>query len=185
MTTKKLINRRELARLQDPPVVMQTISKWEQAGMPVAEPGRKGKPSLYSEADVRKWLAERERSSQKNGSVDLTRERARRERSQAVLAEQTVQIRARDLLPRVHVEKDWAADLMALRAKFLSWPATVGDRLCRVATLKGLDAFKLALKEEIHELLNELSKRPWDKNVIRAKKITRAKKPGGSGSRKK
>ena len=183
MTKKKLVTRRELAQILGHH--MSAVTKWEQSGMPCAEPGRKGKPSLYSELEVRKWLSNREKAAQKNGTVDLTRERALRERAQRISLEQIAQIRAGDLLPRAHVEKDWAADLMALRARFNTWPATIGDQLCRVATLKGLDAFKLALKDEIHALLNELSKRPWDKKVNRAKKITQAKKPRGSGSRKK
>jgi len=163
---------------------MGTVTKWEQSGMPCAEAGRKGKASLYSEPAVRKWLAEREKAAAKDGTVDVARERARKERAQAILAEQTVAIRARDLLPRVQAEKEWVAEVMAVRAKFLSWPATIADRLARVAIVKGLEAHKLALKEEIHRLLSELATRPWVKKEIRSKKI-RAKKPRGSGSRKK
>lgn len=182
LVKKKLVTRRELA--QNLNVVMQTVTKWEQAGMPVEEPGRKGKPSLYSEPEVRKWLTEREKAAQKNGMHDVARERARKERAQAILAEQTYALRARDLLPRVQAEKAWATEVMAVRAKFLSWPATVGDRLARVAMLKGKDEFKRSLKEEIKALLMEFSTREWAKKGPRAKK-TQAKKPRGSGSRKK
>lgn len=182
MVKKKLITRRELA--QNLHVVMGTVTKWEQAGMPVEEPGRKGKPSLYSEPAVRKWLSDREKAAAKNGVVDVARERARKEKAQAILAEQTIAMRAGDLLRRLEAEKAWAAEVMAIRAKFMAWPATVGDRLARSAILKGADAFKLALKEEIHGLLAELATRPWLEKQTRAKK-TRAKKPRGSGNRKK
>ena len=118
---RKKVTRRELARRLD--VVMMTITKWEQAGMPCAEPGRKGKASLYSELEVRKWLTAREKTAQTNGVHDVARERARKERAQAILAEQTVQIRARELVPRVQVERAWASEVAAVRAILLAWPS--------------------------------------------------------------
>ena len=187
MVKKKLVNRRELAASLDPPVVMQTITKWADAGMPVAEPGRKGKPSLYDEDKVREWLANREKAAQKNGTVDLTRDRARKERAQAVLAEQTVAIRAKDLVPRVQVERAWAAEVSAVRAKLLAWPATISERLHRESAVRGVKGVERVIKEAAEGLLRELAEPlPWNWPcpLCGSKKITRAK-PRGSGRRKK
>ncbi len=180
---KKLVTRRELANLLD--VTMSGVTKWEQAGMPVVEPGRKGKPSLYSEAEVRNWLAEREKAARDNGTYDLPRERARKEKAQAILAEQTVAIRARDLVARDLVERTWAAEVVAVRAKLLSWPATISDRLYREATLNGLQGVERVIKAAVDEVLLELSKPKRVKTTRPAKKITRAKKARKSGRRKK
>lgn len=172
-----LVTRRELAKSLD--VHMQTVTGWEGGGLPVKEPGRKGKPSLYSEADVREWLANREKAAQKNGTVDLTRERALRERAQRISLEQLQQIRAGDLVPRVQVERAWAAEVSAVRAKLLAWPSTISDRLYRESAVKGVKGVERVIKEAVEGLLRELSE------PKRAKKITRAKKPRGSGRRKK
>lgn len=57
MTAPALVTRRELAdRLG---CHMQTVTKYERAGMPIAQRGNRGKPSLYDEAGVRGWLAQR------------------------------------------------------------------------------------------------------------------------------
>lgn len=51
--SEKLVTRRELAEKHS--VHMQTITKWEREGMPVAERGPKG----ATVADVRAWLKAR------------------------------------------------------------------------------------------------------------------------------
>lgn len=39
---------------------MQTVTKWERAGMPIARRGSRGRPSQYSLPDVVAWFIERE-----------------------------------------------------------------------------------------------------------------------------
>lgn len=180
---KILVNRRKLASILN--VHMQTIMNWEQSGMPVSEPGRRGIPSLYSEADVQKWLADREKTARENGMLDVAQERARKERAQAILAEQTVAIRARDLVPADQAVKAWAAEVSAVRAKLLSWPATISDSIFRAATLNKLEGVERVIKDAVEELLLELSKPKRVKTPRQRKKVTRAKKPRGSGKRKK
>ena len=152
---EKLITRRELSQRLDR--VMGTITKWEQAGMPCAEPGRKGKASLYSEREVRKWLTAREKNAQTNGTHDVARDRARKDRAQAVLAEQTAEMRARDLVPRVQVERAWASEVAAVRAKLLAWPSTISDRLYREGAVRGVKGIERVIKEAVESLLRELS----------------------------
>lgn len=180
---KKLVNRRKLASILN--VHMQTIMNWEQSGMPVSEPGRRGVPSLYSEADVKKWLTDREAAARDNGKLDVTQERARKERAQAILAEQTVAIRARELVPADQVVKAWSAEVSAVRAKLLSWPATISDSLLRAATLNKLQGVERVIKDAVEELLLELSKPKRVTTPRQRKNVARAKKPRGSGKRKK
>lgn len=185
MVKKKLVTRRELAHNLGHH--MQTITGWEQSGMPCAEPGRKGKASLYSEREVRKWITEREKTAQKNGIHDVARERARKEKAQAILAEQTVQIRARDLVPRAQAERAWAAEVAAVRAKVLAWPSTISDRLYREGAVRGVKGIERVVKEAAEGLLRELSDPQALKVCLKCPLhcVTRAKKPRGSGRRKK
>jgi phage terminase Nu1 subunit (DNA packaging protein) len=148
------VTRRELADLLD--VHMQTVMKWEQAGMPVLGRGRKGKPNQYSEADVRQWLAERDEAQRTGQHVDVAQERARKERAQAFLAVQTVAIRARTLVRAEEVARTWSAYVMAIRARMLAWPMTYADRLNNAAKLEGLRGVERVLKDMVDELLVEL-----------------------------
>ena len=155
MTTRKLVTRRKLAELFA--VHMQTVTKWEQEGMPIAVRGSRGRPTKYSESDVKEWLQAREEAAEQGLMLDPVQERARRERAQAILAEQTVAIRARELVPRAEVEKAWGAEVSAVRAKLLSWPATLSDRLYREGKLNGVSGIERTLKEAVYDLLLELT----------------------------
>jgi phage terminase Nu1 subunit (DNA packaging protein) len=151
-----LLTRRELAALLD--VHMQTVTKWEQDGLPIAERGRKGKPSLYREADVRAWLQAREEAAKVPGApLDVAQERARKEHWQALLAEQTHRARERELLPRVEVEKEQGALVAAIRTKLLALPTTYSDRLGRAFTLDGLPGLERAFDDAVRDVLRELA----------------------------
>lgn len=150
------VTRRQLAELLG--VHMMTITKWEREGLPVEQCGRKGKPSLYREAEARAWLAAREEAAkQPGGALDVAQERARKEHWQALLAEQTHRARERELLPRHEVEKEWAAEVAAVRTKLLAWRTTLSDRLTRVAVLEGEAGVERVLEQAVREVLTELS----------------------------
>jgi phage terminase Nu1 subunit (DNA packaging protein) len=150
-----LLTRRQLAAALT--VHMQTVTKWEQAGLPIAKAGRKGKPSLYREADVRAWLAARELAAKTSGVVDVAQERARKERARAILDEQLYQQRAGQLLPAVDVERIWNAEVQAVRAAILATYTTQADRVHRAAILEGVTGVENELKAIAHELLRELA----------------------------
>jgi phage terminase Nu1 subunit (DNA packaging protein) len=151
-----LLTRRELATALD--VHPMTITKWEREGLPVAHRGRKGKPSRYRETEVRAWLQRREENLHAApGALDLITERARRERAQAILAEQAYNIRAKNLLPREEVERAWMAEVTAVRAKLLAWPTMLADQVHRVAVLEGLPGVERLLGAAVDHLLVELS----------------------------
>lgn len=150
-----LCTRRQLAELLGQH--MQTVTKWEQDGMPITERGRRGKPSLYAVAAVQAWLEAREVAAQTGGAVDVARQRARKELAQAVLAEQTYQIRAKELLPRQDVEKAWAGEVSAVRTKLLSWSTTIADRVHRAGMLTGVAGVERELRDATEDVLRELA----------------------------
>lgn len=138
-------------------VHMQTITVWERQGLPIYERGRRGRPSTYLESQVRAWQAAREQAAKANGHVDVAQERARKERAQAVLAEQTFQARSRQLLPADEVERRWTAEVQATRTKILATYTTQADRVHRAAILEGVPGVERVLKAIAYELLRELS----------------------------
>jgi P27 family predicted phage terminase small subunit len=149
------ITRRELAARLD--VHMMTITKWERDGMPIAERGERGRPSLYDEAEVRAWIQARDEAVKSGHTVDVAQERAKKERAQAALAEQTYQIRAGELVSRADWELAKAAENSAIKAHLLGWSTTLADRLYRAATLEGVPGIERLLAETVREVLRELA----------------------------
>ena len=150
--TKRLLTGEALAVRFD--VVPSTIRSWVRRGCPVAERGRRGdktRPSRYLEADVRRWL--RERDAEKRDSHQA---RARRERAHAILAEQTVRIRAAELIPRVEAERAWAVEVAAVRANLRAWVKPLARRIHKAAK-DGLPGVEAGLKTAVHEKLTELA----------------------------
>ncbi len=155
MASNGLITRRELADVLG--VYMGTVTKWEHDGLPIGQRGRRGKPSLYSEEQVRQWLEAREQTAQEDKPHDVAQERARKERAQAILAEQKYKMLAGELLPREDVEKVWAGQIMGARSILLTVPQTYCDRIYRAATLEGIKGVEISLSEVVREVLRELT----------------------------
>lgn len=149
------LTRRELAEALG--CHMQTVTKWEREGLPIAERGRKGRPSRYDEVAVRAWLAEREERAQSPQALDLVQERARKEHWQALLAEQTFRVRERKLLDADEVTKTWGAVVTAIRARLLTVPTSYADRIHRATTLDGLPGVERVLRDVMHDVLHELA----------------------------
>lgn len=175
-----MATRRELAApgvLTPKGVHMQTITKWEREGLPIAQRGRKGKPSLYSVTDVKAWITAREEQANgPAGPLDPVQERAKKERWQALLAEQTFKARERELLPRLEVEKIWGAEVTAVRARLLVIPTSLSDRLHRAATTDGVAGVERVLHDAIRETLRELANPTRDQVVVKKPAPRRRKK---------
>ena len=178
----KLLTRKELAAKLG--IVQGTVTKWEQAGLPVAEPGRRGTASLFNFIEVQKWRRQRDLAARENGTADLTKERARKERAQALVAEQALQIRAGELLVRSEVEDVWTKAILGVRSKLLAWPATLTEQLGRAYELGGVRALEDKLNEAVYDLLTELAT-PAPKRKRPARKKAAAKKKKAASSRKK
>ena len=155
MTKAKLITRRELAELLE--VHQMTVTKWEQAGMPVAVRGRRGKPSEYDEAEVLKWLQARDEASSNGNGIDLIRARAEKEHWQGQKARLEYEKGLGQLLPRDDVEKAWLAEITAARAVLLAIPTTYADPIHRAAVNEGVAGVERELKRASREVLTELS----------------------------
>jgi phage terminase Nu1 subunit (DNA packaging protein) len=141
---------------------VRTIAKWQDEGMPVAVRGRGGRASLYDEEACRAWKIIRDQATASaDGPIgNGMRERARKERAQAQLAEQLYAVRAGDLLPASEVEKRWAAEISAARAVILTSYTTAADRVFRAATTDGLAGVERELKTIAYAVLRELSNPP-------------------------
>ncbi len=153
-----LVSRKALAASLG--VDIRTVSKWQDDGMPVAERGRGSRASKFDLAQCQAWREQRVGSADghSTGFIDVARERARKERAQAQLAEQAYQIKAGELLPRETVERRWTAELAAIRAKLLSWKrSTVAEQLFRAAIADGQAVFDDVFAASIDELLTDLS----------------------------
>jgi phage terminase Nu1 subunit (DNA packaging protein) len=135
-----------------------SITRWVRDGCPVVRQGR-GRPSLYSEREVRAWLHARDEEARRSGVVDLTAERARKERALAIEAEQRIAIRARQYLPAAEVEKVWTAEVAAVRAAILHTYTSAADRVHRAAVLEGVAGVQAVLRDIAHGLLRELASR--------------------------
>ena len=153
----KLSTRREVAETLG--VHMDSISKWERQGLPIVKRGGRGRASKYDLEAVRAWLAARDKAAQKavEGPLDPVQEKAARDHWQAMLAEQTHQIRQRELLPAADVERAWAAHVAAVRAVLLAIPVAHSDRVFREGTLHGVDGVEKALQAAIYDALRQLA----------------------------
>lgn len=156
---ERLLTRRQLANALHRH--KQTITKWEDQGLPIAKRGGRGRPSLYSEVKARAWLFLRQEDAKRPADAPLNfgQERARKTRWEAALREQMFRMRERQLLPRDEVERVWTAEVMAVRAAVLSWPQTLVDRLHGAATLEGRPGIERELDTAVRQLLTEFSQR--------------------------
>lgn len=149
----KQVTRKELAELVG--VHERTLYKYEGEGMPVALKQGPGKPTLYDPVAVKAWLVSREHESQ-GGTVDLARERARKERALAQLAEQKLAVQAGELVRADEVEAAWSGHVAAIRTKILNVPAIYAARVHR-ATASSVGAVEAVLSEAMRDVLHELA----------------------------
>lgn len=135
-----------------------TVTKWKNRGCPIARRGRRGVPDHYDIGVVRAWRVSVESKPSDNaGVVDLARERSRKERAQALLAEQKYAERAGQLLEAEDVRVTWAGHVVAVRAKLLAIPQALTARVCRAYTTGGEIAVERVLEDAMHEALEELA----------------------------
>ena len=102
----------ELLTRQDVAIALgchpQRVTRFVAEGCPVAKRGRRGLGHLYRLDDVQGWLAARaDAKAGPDGDLDLVQERARRDRAQRHLAEQTRETRAANLVAKDEVIAEW------------------------------------------------------------------------------
>jgi len=134
----------------------RTLRKWIAEGAPVLKRGRGGEPSEFDEAAFRDWLDVRERDRASRSS-DLMVSRSRKELAQALEAEQRVAIRAKTLVHVEEVERAWSAHVAGVRARLLSIPTALPDRLVSAAAIDGAAGVEKILLETMYQVLTELA----------------------------
>lgn len=152
----QLVDKKELAKALGTSI--RNIARWQEEGMPVAQRGKPGKASLYDLEACRAWRDQHFAVQGGATAASLAaQERARKERAQALLAEQAYAMRAGQLLPREEVQRIWEAELTTLRNRLLAWPTVLADRLHQAALTEGVDGVEAALNEAVRDALKELS----------------------------
>lgn len=153
---EKLLTRKEAAaRLGVHP---QTILNWEKAGLVPDIRGRRGVASKFKLSTIKAWRDAQDLDARRElGESSPAAERAKRDRAQRKLLEQTYEVRARHLLPADEVRKVWSSHIAAVRSKILALPATATARLHRADKIGGQRGLGLELKTITNELLRELA----------------------------
>lgn len=120
---------------------IRTIAKWTDEGMPVAERGKGGRPSLFNLKDAEHWKSSRDFVPADGVSAQPLAARMRKENAQAAEAEQRVAMRAGELVNAKDIEQRIAHDYARCRTKLLGLPRKVKAALphLSVADVKVMD----------------------------------------------
>jgi phage terminase Nu1 subunit (DNA packaging protein) len=158
----KLATRRELADVFG--VHMMTVTKWERDGLPIAELGRKGKPSRYRVADCMQWFVAREVKARGGGDEQISpqHEKALLDRKRREELELKIEVRRGELVEAADAARDFAECAAAVKARLRRIPDAVADRVLKVTDAHAVKALLLA---EIDEALSELSARAQSDDV--------------------
>jgi len=105
----------------------------------------------------RAWADARAVTAVSGVGLDLVQERAKRERAQARLAEQTLAIRARTLIPQDEVDRAWASEVAAVKQILLSAESTHTDRICRSYELAGPEVVRREIRAMHREALMQFA----------------------------
>jgi phage terminase Nu1 subunit (DNA packaging protein) len=157
--TGGIVTRRAVAQLFG--VNMMTVTKWEQAGMPIHFRGTRGRPSLYSMPECIKWFAEREvraRGGQGEGRVQVSplEQRAMLDAKRTEDLDLRIRVRKGELIEVDEAARDLANVATATKARIRRIPDAVADKLVSAA-VRGASAVRTLLLDEIDDALRELA----------------------------
>lgn len=158
-STVGCFTRKELAAAFD--AHMQTITKWEQEGMPVEQRGTRGRPSLYRLSVCIAWRIERELKAR--GAGDTSSKLSPHEQRAALDAKRTeeldlkIRVRKEELIEVAEAERDLANVATATKARVRRIPAAVAEKVVAVAIREGSAAVRALLLAEIDDALRELA----------------------------
>jgi len=148
-----LFTRRGLASAFD--VHMQTVTGWEQDGMPIALRGARGRPSMYRLKDCIEWKTTRDVQALGGaGELSPQAERALLDRRRREELEIKIRVRRGELVEAAEVERDFEDMASAVKARLRRIPDAVADRVLKVS---GPAEAKALLLAEIDAALTELS----------------------------
>jgi phage terminase Nu1 subunit (DNA packaging protein) len=106
---------------------MQTVTKWEREGLPIAERGRRGQASRYDLVAVRAWRSAKEHNGNGSGSSFQRYQdaHARQRSALAEIAELQLAERKGRLVDGNMVERTWSNCIIRMRTKLLGVPSKV------------------------------------------------------------
>lgn len=141
-------------------VHMQTITGWEQEGMPIKLRGLRGRPTLYTLKDCLAWRIERELAARGVDAAALSpqNERALLDRKRREDLELRMQVRRGELVEASEAAKDLANVASATKARIRRIPDAVADKVLTAAK-RGPAFVKALLLMEIDDALRELAVR--------------------------
>lgn len=143
------VTRTEFAKLIDS--TPDRVSKLIAEGLPTVETGNgRGHKTILDLDKALPWLFKR-----RAGSLDAAKTKLAL--VQAQLADQMLQLRAKQVISADEVEKVWAAEVAAVRAIILASYTTHADRVHRAGVLEGLTGIERAMKEVAYGTLRELA----------------------------
>jgi phage terminase Nu1 subunit (DNA packaging protein) len=147
----RLLTRREIAEAFN--THMQTITKWEAAGLPIAERGSRGRRSRYALPAVVAWYVNRESQARGvgNGALDPLHERALLDRQRRQALEFDLAKKRGDFVPLRAVELRWSRRIIEARNQMRGLPSRARQRL----NLSLTDASVLA--DMVDQVLGELA----------------------------
>lgn len=155
-TAGLLVTRKQLADIFG--AHMQTITKWEQEGMPVETRGARGKPSLYRSKACIEWYGRREaaRGSDDPAALSPQAQRALLDEKRREDLDLRIRLRKGELIEVDEAARDLANVAAATKARLRRIPDGVAHQLVTVAQ-QGPAAVKTMLLTEIDEALRELA----------------------------
>lgn len=143
---RNLVTRKELAAALGCDV--RTTSRFQDEGMPVAKPGKGGRPSLFDLRACLKWKAARDKTPAIAGP---NASRQRKELAQAIEAEQRIAIKAKDLVSSADVEQMIAGEYARCRTKLLGLPRKAKAVLPHLSA-KDVMALDVLVREALEDL---------------------------------
>lgn len=145
----------------------QTIVKWEQAGMPIAERGRRGRPSRYALPAVVAWFVARELAARgvDGAALDPTAERALLDRRRREEVEARLARTRGEWLLRTDFQRVLGKAVTEIRAKLLAAPRAWALALTKAATERGPAGVEQALMARVREILEALAGLPCERTT--------------------
>jgi phage terminase Nu1 subunit (DNA packaging protein) len=142
----RVVNQVELSQIMG--VSKQTISAWQEQGLPVAIQGVRGQSHSYDTAKVIRWYAARV-----SGKAEET-QKDRLSRVQADRIELEMAVSNGELIPAAEIEPVWAGLAIAVRQSMLAIPSGLAPLL---AQTDGEDEMRDLLQTAIEDALSKLT----------------------------
>lgn len=151
-----LVTRRQLADVLG--VHMQTITKWEREGLPIAERGRRGRPSRYDLGAIRAWRQAKEAAGASGGSAfqQYQAAHARQRSALAELAELQLEERRGRLVDAQVMHTKITDVIVRSRTKLLGVPSKAKLALPHLTTADVLTIDRI-MRESLEDLASMLT----------------------------